>query len=113
MAENLRRWLLSYRQRVGYVFPHANLALQFAKLAKKSGVKWKKNALRHSFISYRVAVLDNVDKVALEAGNSPGVIRSSYLKMVTKARGRQWFLIRPTNEQNVVILAETKNQAAG
>jgi hypothetical protein len=35
---------------------------------------WKHNALRHSFISYRVADIQNVAQVALEAGNSPGMI---------------------------------------
>lgn len=38
---------------------------------KAKKVKWKKNALRHSFISYRVAETQDVPKVALEAGNSP------------------------------------------
>ena len=33
---------------------------------------WKHNALRHSFISYRVA------KVSLEAGNSPRMVFSNY-----------------------------------
>jgi hypothetical protein len=53
----------------GPVTPFANLALQFAKIAKLAGVKWRKNGLRHSYISYRVAQTRNVAMVALEAGN--------------------------------------------
>jgi hypothetical protein len=37
-------------------------------------LEWKKNALRHSFISYRVAAIQNVNQVALEAGNSAAMI---------------------------------------
>ena len=41
---------------------------------KVNRVEWKKNGLRHSFISYRVAEIQNVNQVALECGNSPEVI---------------------------------------
>jgi hypothetical protein len=36
--------------------------------------KWEANGLRHSFISYRLAILHDTARVALEAGNSPEVI---------------------------------------
>jgi hypothetical protein len=39
-------------------------------LAEDAGIKWKKNALRHSFCSYRLAVIEDAAKVAYEAGNS-------------------------------------------
>jgi integrase len=91
LSDNLRRWLLPYRKQSGRVFPFANLAIQFNKLSKKTGIPWKRNGLRHSFISYRVAKIDKVDKVALEAGNSATVIRSNYLKMVTKANWTHHF----------------------
>jgi integrase len=35
---------------------------------------WKNNGLRHSFISYRLAAIQNTAQVALEAGNSPQMI---------------------------------------
>ena len=37
----------------------------------KSGVPWKKNALRHSFGSYREAQIRNIDTVSSEMGNAP------------------------------------------
>ncbi len=49
-----------------------------------SGVKWKHNALRHSFISYRVAKIKNVNEVAMEAGNSPDMIFKHYRELVAE-----------------------------
>lgn len=46
---------------------------------------WKKNALRHSFISYRVAAIQSVAQVALEAGNSPQMIFRHYRELVRPA----------------------------
>lgn len=42
---------------------------------------WKKNALRHSYISYRLAVIHDVAKVALEAGNSSQIIFQHYREL--------------------------------
>jgi hypothetical protein len=33
--------------------------------------KWKQNGLRHSYASYRLAVMEDVSKLSLELGNSP------------------------------------------
>jgi integrase len=57
--------------------------------------KWKHNGLRHSFISYRVAVVKNVAQVALEAGNSPAMIFSNYRELVTPQDAKAWFGIVP------------------
>ncbi len=56
---------------------------------------WKHNALRHSFISYRVAQTQDVSRVALEAGNSPGMIFKHYRELVREADGKKWFSIMP------------------
>ncbi|HEX5218625.1 MAG TPA: site-specific integrase, partial [Verrucomicrobiae bacterium] len=80
---NLRLWLLPYIQTSGPVQPFVNLGNQFLKAAGQANIKWKRNGLRHSFISYRVAHTANVAAVALEAGNSPQVISRNYLKCVT------------------------------
>ena len=59
-------------------------------------MNWKHNALRHSFISYRVAETGDVPKVALEAGNSPAMIFAHYRELVTADDALQWFAIAPT-----------------
>ena len=56
---------------------------------------WKHNALRHSFISYRVAEIQNVAQVALEAGNSPQMIFQHYRELVRPAEAKAWFAIEP------------------
>jgi len=38
---------------------------------RESGIPCRQNALRHSFISYRIALLEEEGRVALEAGTSP------------------------------------------
>ncbi len=68
-------------------------------------VKWKKNALRHSFISYRVADIQNVAQVALEAGNSPQIIFKNYRELVRPAEAKAWFGIEPDQAVNVVPMA--------
>jgi len=56
---------------------------------------WKHNALRHSFISYRVAQVQDVAKVSLEAGNSPRMVFSNYRELVRAADAEKWFGITP------------------
>ncbi|MEI6078041.1 MAG: hypothetical protein WCS94_20850, partial [Verrucomicrobiota bacterium] len=56
---------------------------------------WKHNALRHSFISYRVAEVKNVAEVALEAGNSPQMIFKHYRELVRPDAAKAWFSIKP------------------
>ena len=71
-----------------------------AETAEAEGWKpflWKHNALRHSFISYRVAQIKNMAEVALEAGNSPGMIFKHYHELVQPEAAKAWFSITPKN----------------
>lgn len=67
--------------------------MKLRRLADKIGMVWKHNALRHSFISYRVASIQDVAQVALEAGNSPRMIFTNYREVVTPERAGEWFAI--------------------
>jgi integrase len=58
-------------------------------------VAWKRNALRHSFISYRLAQIKNVHQVSLEAGNSPQMVFAHYRQLVTETQAGEWFSIVP------------------
>lgn len=51
---------------------------------------WRRNALRHSFISYR-ATLVGLAQTAMEAGNSESESRRSYNDAKSKADGKAWF----------------------
>jgi integrase len=65
---------------------------------------WKHNALRHSFISYRLAAIKNTAEVALEAGNSPQMIFKHYRQLVTEAEAAKWFSILPKNKEVTTTL---------
>ncbi len=65
------------------------------KAADAPEFKWKHNALRHSFISYRVAETQDVAKVSLEAGNSPQIIFKNYRELVQPKEAKAWFAINP------------------
>jgi hypothetical protein len=67
-------------------------------------IKWAQNALRHSWISYRLAEIQDVNRVALEAGNSPQMIFRHYRELATPEQARTWFSIRPKSPANVVQL---------
>ena len=56
---------------------------------------WPRNVLRHSFISYRIAIVKSADQVALEAGNSAAIIFRHYRELVTEDVADEWFSILP------------------
>lgn len=97
LHENLKVWLASYAKKSGKVWPHSKAYLYEALegAARDAKVEWKPNALRHSFISYRVAETQDVNKVALEAGNSPAMIFSNYRELVTPEEAKSWFSLKP------------------
>lgn len=114
ISNNLTKWLKLHMQEHGRVLPFENMAKQIGwlvedtnaglkKVAEEAGkdpektrpVKWKKNALRHSYISYRVAEIQDVAKVALEAGNSPQMIFQHYRELVQPKEAKAWFAIEP------------------
>ena len=72
---------------------------------------WKHNALRHSFCSYRLAVIKNAAQVALEAGNSPKMIFSNYRQLVTETEAAKWFAVCPPKEAANVVRLHAMNQA--
>lgn len=97
IKDNLKEWLAPCAKRSGPVCRYANAHKQLAKLSKAAKVKWHRNALRHSCISYRVAECADVPRVADESGNSPDVIRTNYLRRVKPAQAVEWFNIKPSN----------------
>jgi integrase len=109
---NLREWLAPYAKNSGPICTYKNMSEELMYLAKQIREKekatkgrkfaWKHNALRHSFISYRMAILKDENKVALESGNSPKVIFESYRELVTEADAKAWFSIEPKQAANVL-----------
>lgn len=92
---NLKAWLEPLAKQSGPVCAFKNIYNQLADMAKAAGMEWKKNALRHSYISYRVAECADVPRVAEESGNSPAIIRSNYLNCRKPWEAVRWFSIMP------------------
>ncbi len=104
MKANLRAWLELYRKDKGKVCPFSEkqIAKHWQKVAEAAGLPWKKNALRHTCISARIAECRDVPRVADESGNSPKVIRDNYRKVKFKERDAVlWFSITPKNVAQV------------
>jgi integrase len=105
ISENLARFLESRVENSGAVTAFSNMANQIGWLVEEANKKraaageaplvWKRNGLRHSFVSYRLALVQDVAKVALEAGNSPAMVFRNYRQLVTPDEARQWFDINP------------------
>jgi len=94
ISDNLRHWLEPLN-RTGPVVPDPDLYRQVTALAKKLGVQWPRNVLRHSYISYRIAEVKSAEQVALEAGNSPAIIFKHYRELATEDEAEKWFSIVP------------------
>jgi integrase len=103
---NLSAWLKPYAGRTGMVWPHSERERKRARreMLRASGVKWKDNALRHSFCSYRLAVTHDAAKTSLEAGNSPQMIFRHYRELVKPADGLAWFAVLPQSEAAPVTI---------
>jgi len=75
------------------------LTKELRRFRERVGVyaNWKRNALRASAISYRVATVGNAYVVAEEMGNSPEVINATYKNLATPRQAAKWFAIDPSN----------------
>ena len=70
-----------------------------------SGVKWKRNGLRHSFGSYRMEQTKNEGQVALEMGNSPQVVKDHYFEIVDERAAKEYWSIKPLPKDDRKIVA--------
>lgn len=99
----LGKWLTPLHKESGPVCPRrAPWAKKYTdheavidKLEKVLPAGWKKNALRHSFGTYRTAVTADMPRVSLEMGNSVEMINRHYHDARTAKEGKAWFALTP------------------
>ena len=98
----LNAWLEPYKGRTGLVWKRTFIAFEraYTKLRKETGIAGKDNCMRHSYASYRMAILNDAAKVASEMGNSPAIIYRDYRKLVTPQQAQQWFAVYPHQAQS-------------
>jgi integrase len=61
----------------------------------KAAVKWKSNALRHSFATYSFALSNDAGRIAGIMGNSPAIVNRHYRQLTTPAVAQKWFAVYP------------------
>ena len=93
--------LVPESERVGRIHPHKTEVMTLVRnLARKRGVGIPDNALRKSWVSYRLALTKNLAATALEAGHTATVAIRNYLKWATPAEAARWFRILPKKRPN-------------
>ena len=95
LLPNLALWLASYRGRKDRIFSSENATGRTIAFAKQQGIEWPSNCLRHSFGSYRTAVVKSHPQVALEMGNSVGMVKKHYDRVVAEKDAKAWFAVAP------------------
>lgn len=65
-------------------------------LCRRSGVKWKKNAFRKTFISCQMAIHRDAPRIAEQCGNSVEMVQNNYKGLVTKSQAEEWFKVFDT-----------------
>jgi integrase len=105
---NLGSWLEPYRAWVGPIYPgnfktnENAFSLEMKRIRKRTGLTRKDNGCRHSFGSYRLAILKNSAQVAEEMGNSPRKVRENYNDPKPEAEAVRFFNLARPAKDNVV-----------
>jgi integrase len=113
ISKNLRLWLSPYRNLAGLVRPSPRISYPLyrdarskaaARLAErgepaKNLENWPSNALRHSYASYRMAMVGNAAQVAEECGNSVEILKKHYRELVTRVEADKWFAVVPNKKK--------------
>jgi len=64
-------------------------------------LRWSSDIMRHSFCTYRQAVLKDIGKLCFEAGNTPDVAKAHYLNPhVSEAEVKKYWAIIPMRKGN-------------
>ena len=100
LPENLRAWITPYAKPDGLVCEVASAKGEIEKLTTRIQAghpefRWKQNAMRHSWISYKLALTNDENAVSQMAGNSPAMIIKHYRALVPKTQAEEWFNINP------------------
>lgn len=88
----LRDFLEPYTKPSGPIAPGNRLSHD--KRYWTGSITWKQDGLRHSYASYRLAILKNMHELALEMGNSANMIHRHYLDLKHEDEGAEWFALR-------------------
>jgi integrase len=89
---NLAAILAPYARPAGRVMPRKKIQRAMEDAAKKAGITWKQNVLRHSFCSYGVA-LRGLEWTADQADHDIRILRRNYREVVSREAAEAYFRI--------------------
>ena len=92
---NLAKWLEPYRESKGKIFSSRRTVDSAIKFARRLGIPWKANCLRHSYAAYRLSIVPDAGRIALEIGNSPAKLFTNYRELDRHNHAPEWFAIEP------------------
>lgn len=109
ISDNLRKWLTPHAKKEGSVRPSPRISYPLYRSARMTAAEklikggepaanlqeWPNNALRHSYASYRMALVGNAAQVAEECGHSVQIMKAHYRELVTKTEASSWFAVAP------------------
>jgi len=101
---NLAKWLEPYRGSVGKLFRSRRTVDSAIRFAKRLRVSWKANCLRHSYATYRLSLVPDVGRIALEMGNSPAKLFANYRNLDPYNHAMNWFGIEPSARDDRKII---------
>jgi integrase len=105
----LRAWLSTIVDKSGPIVPQysgdAPLLRAFRQALEPLKLKMVYNGLRHSYATYRLAIIQSADQVALEMGNSPRKLFQNYRELTTRAQAERWFSVMPVAPEKIVALS--------
>ena len=115
ILEPLLSWLPESPDPDEMVCPYEGHSVFLERFRRKNrGIKWHRNGLRHSFGSYRCAILRDVPAVAFEMGNSVQMVQSHYHEAQEVETAQEWFSIVPhTKKGNQKGTKFSKNHTSG
>jgi integrase len=100
MQPSLIAWLSRYRKHKGAVVSLIDFRRRSEEDRAVAGLldRWPVNAMRHSFGSYWLAEFKDVNKLALEMGNSPTVIERHYKRAMKAKEAHRYWEIMPSGD---------------
>jgi integrase len=105
ILDNLRQWLQPVAKTQGPVVERG-LRKRHESARRRAGItEWPDNAMRHSFVSYRLAATGNAAQTALESGHDQAVLFQHYRELVKPKEASRYWQIMPSSEAGEKIVA--------
>ena len=106
ILDALREWITPIAKTAGKI-TRVNFNRRAAAVRRAAGItEWPDNAMRHSFVSYRLAATSNAAQTALESGHDQSVLFAHYRDIVRPKDAERYFNIRPASADNVVTMSQ-------